>query len=116
MVLALFGRFSTRINIPRLLAGAFLAIGCGRSEKQTSGDSAQLRGSFRVALLTPGAVHDAHFQIGGRVQRPRFRAKEDALTLFELHRERLPPAGLLQHAAEHAGHDCGRRQPIWFSG
>ena len=38
------------------------------------------------------------------MQRLRFGSEENTLALFELHHERLLAAGLLQHAAEHAGH------------
>jgi basic membrane protein A and related proteins len=67
MVLNLPGKFSTSINMLRLLAVALVAIACGGSGRQNNGDSAQVHGSFRVALLTPGAISDQSWN-GGAYQ------------------------------------------------
>ena len=61
------GQFSTRIHILGLLVVVLLATACGHSERQTGGDSPQAADSFRVALLTPGAISDQSWN-GGAYQ------------------------------------------------
>lgn len=63
----LIKRFSTPVNTVVSVGIALLAIACGRSERQATSDSAENRGNFRVALLTPGAISDQSWN-GGAYQ------------------------------------------------
>jgi len=67
MVTHQFGQFSTRINILVSVVVVLLATACGQSERQTSADSPKAAGSFKVALLTPGAISDQSWN-GGAYQ------------------------------------------------